>query len=61
MRDGDVKGGRREATMVLLNGDVARLGLRALDLVLLLNDRCEASSSSRVTQNVPDVVVAEPK
>src|SRR5690349_18313071 len=58
--DGDVKSGRRKATMVLLNCDVGRLRLRAVALVLLLNhNRREASSTCRVTKNVPDVVVAK--
>src|SRR3954470_15858552 len=60
VRDGDVKSGRRKATMVLLHCDVARFGVRAVDLVLLLDhDRREACSPCRVTKNVPDVVVTK--
>src|SRR3954471_18863215 len=60
VRDGDVKSGRRKATMVLLHCDVARFGLRAVDLVLLLDHDCRKSSSPcRVAKNVPDVVVTK--
>ena len=46
--------------MILLDSDVARFCLRAVDLVLLLNhDRRETSSPCRVTENVPDVVVTK--
>jgi hypothetical protein len=48
--------------MVLLDGDVARLRVRAVDLVFLLDHhRCETSSSSRVTENVTHVVVTKHK
>ena len=60
MRDSDVKSGRRKAAMILLYCDVARFGLRAVDLVLFLDhDGRETSSSCRVPENVPDVVVAK--
>src|SRR3954464_13308100 len=60
VRDGDVKSGRRKATMVLLHCDVARFGVRAVDLVLLLEHDCrESSSPCRVAKNVPDVVVTK--
>ena len=62
MRDGNIKRRRREATMILLNGDVARLRVGAVDLVFLLNHNCsETCSSSRVTKNVAHVVVAKHK
>ena len=46
--------------MILLDGDVSGLGLGAINLVLLFDhDSCQTSSSSRVTKNVSDVVVAK--
>ena len=48
--------------MILLHGDVARLGARALNLVLLLDDNCcEPSASSCVAKNVANVVVTKQK
>ena len=56
--NGDVKSGSREATMVMLNSNVARLGIGALNLVLLLSHNgTETSSSCRVAKNVPNAVV----
>src|SRR5687768_4439918 len=46
--------------MILLHCDVASLHLRPINLILLLNhDGCKPSSSSSMTKNVPDVVVAK--
>ena len=58
--NGDVKSGRREATMVLLHGNVARLDVGALNLVLLLSHNgTETSSSCRVAKNVTNAVVTK--
>ena len=58
--NGDVKSGRREATMVMLNSNVARLDIGALNLVLLLSyNSTETSSSCRVAKNVTNAVVTK--
>jgi len=60
--NGDVKSGRREATMVMLNSNVARLGIGALNLVLLLNHNgTETSSSCCVAKDVANAVVTKQK
>ena len=46
--------------MILLDGDVTRLHVRTSDLVLLFNhDRGETSTSSGMSKDVSDVVVAK--
>ena len=60
--NGDVKSGRREASMVMLNSNVARLDIGALNLVLLLSHNgTETSSSCRVAKNVANAVVTKHK
>ena len=60
MSDSDVKSRRREATVILLDSDIAWLRVRSSDLVLLLNhDSGETSASSGMAKNVPDIVVAK--
>src|SRR6185312_5121318 len=58
--NGDVKSGRREATMVMLDSNVARLGIG--NLVLLLNHNgTETSSSCCVAKDVTSAVVTKQK
>src|SRR6185312_12449724 len=59
--NGDVKSGRREATMVMLNSNVARLGIGALNLVLLLNHNGTETSSSCCGQGCRECCCDETK
>src|SRR6185312_7179663 len=60
--NGDVRSGRRAFTMVMLNSNVARLGIGALNLVLLLNHNgTETSSSCCVAKDVANAVVTKQK
>ena len=58
--NGDVKSGGREATMVMLNSDVAGFDIGALNLMLLLSHNgTETSSSCRMAKNVANAVVTK--
>jgi hypothetical protein len=58
--NGDVKSGRRETTMVMLNSNVTRLDIGALNLVLLLSHNgTKTSSSCSVAKNVANAVVTK--
>ena len=60
MSDSDVKSRGRKAPVILLDCDIAWLLVRSSDLVLLLNhDRGETSTSSGMTENISDIVVAK--
>ena len=60
MSDSDVKSGGRKAAVILLDGDVTRLHIGTSYLVLLFNhNRGETSTSSGMSKNVSDVIVAK--